>query len=132
MLKTNKGFSAIGIVLVIVAILVVVVYLNNNLDASKQNNQKPQVNQMHDDTTVTSNKDIYNRYVAKECKIFDGCNGPIICDDVNAQIGGSTCEASPQYACYKVSSARCEKQADNHCGWTQTTSLQACISTAHF
>lgn len=40
----------------------------------------------------------------------------------------STCEFKPEYACYQ--SATCTAQADGHCGWTQTPSLQMCIDAA--
>ncbi len=76
-------------------------------------------------------KDPYNRYVASGCKVVEGCNGPITCVDEDVEIGGSTCEYLPEYACYKASTNRCEKQAStNTCGWTPTPTLNACIDTA--
>jgi hypothetical protein len=60
---------------------------------------------------------------AKEGCFVGGCSGQICSNDPNAL---STCEYSESYACYK--SARCERQADGQCGWTETDSLKACLS----
>jgi hypothetical protein len=76
-------------------------------------------------------KDPYSRYVASGCKVVEGCNGPITCVDEDVEIGGSICVALPEYACYKTSTPRCEKQAStNSCGWTPTPTLNACIDSA--
>ena len=37
----------------------------------------------------------------------------------------STCIAKPEYECYKT--AICKKQANGHCGWTQTEVLKECL-----
>jgi len=59
-----------------------------------------------------------------DCKIA-GCSGQL-CVDKNAEDIITTCEYRPEYACYKT--ARCEKQSDSLCGWTQTAELLGCIS----
>ncbi|MFA6515358.1 MAG: hypothetical protein WCT42_03805 [Candidatus Paceibacterota bacterium] len=71
-----------------------------------------------------------NQYTSSGCKIVSGCNGPIICIDENTEIGGSTCVALPEYACYKASSSRCEKQTSGKCDWTNTLELKSCIEKA--
>jgi len=77
------------------------------------------------------NTDPYSRYIGAGCKIVSGCNGPIICTDISNTDGvNSTCEVLPEYACYKVDSARCEKQTKGSCGWSQTTTLKTCIKNA--
>ncbi len=35
------------------------------------------------------------------------------------------CLYRPEYACYK--NAKCERQSDGACGWTQTAALTACL-----
>lgn len=50
-----------------------------------------------------------------------GCSGQICSDREMA----STCEFEPSYRCYVT--ARCERQADGACGWTQTPELQSCL-----
>ena len=52
-----------------------------------------------------------------------GCSGQLCSDDQDVR---STCEYKKEYACYQ--SATCERQSSGKCGWTQTTSLKACLS----
>jgi eight-cysteine-cluster-containing protein len=40
----------------------------------------------------------------------------------------STCIWKDEYACYQ--SAKCEKQKDGNCGWTQTDELNACLTSS--
>ncbi len=54
-----------------------------------------------------------------------GCSGQLCTDQPNAL---STCEARPEYACYKT--AECARQANGQCGWTQTAELAACLANA--
>jgi len=54
------------------------------------------------------------------CKIT-GCSGQI-CSDQDVI---TTCEFKAEYGCY--GSARCERQADGQCGWTQTEELELCL-----
>jgi hypothetical protein len=51
-----------------------------------------------------------------------GCSSQV-CSDKKDVI--STCEYSPQYACYKT--AKCERQSTGECGWTPTADLNACL-----
>lgn len=50
-----------------------------------------------------------------------GCSGQI-CSDRDMV---STCEFREEYRCYAT--ARCERQADGACGWTETPELQSCL-----
>lgn len=51
-----------------------------------------------------------------------GCSGQI-CSDSKDVV--STCEYLPKYVCFKE--AKCEKQENGICGWTQTAELKACL-----
>lgn len=55
--------------------------------------------------------------------VITGCNSEVCSNEAAV----SACVVLPQYACYKT--ARCEKQTDGTCGWTQTEELITCIST---
>ncbi|MEK7534480.1 MAG: hypothetical protein AAB600_04030 [Patescibacteria group bacterium] len=55
-----------------------------------------------------------------ECMIT-GCNGQI-CSDQEVI---TTCEAVPEDACYK--NAKCERQQNGECSWTQTKELLQCL-----
>lgn len=55
-----------------------------------------------------------------------GCSGHI-CAAAGASVV-STCIWKEEFACYKT--ARCEKQANGSCGWTQTDALSQCLSAA--
>jgi Domain of unknown function (DUF6748) len=50
-----------------------------------------------------------------------GCSNQV-CSDEPVM---TTCEWRPEYACYQK--ARCERQADGKCGFTQTPELTACL-----
>lgn len=56
----------------------------------------------------------------KGCKPT-GCSGQI-CSDEDVM---STCEFRAEYACYKT--AKCERQADGKCGWTNDAALASCL-----
>ena len=60
---------------------------------------------------------------AKACR-KSGCSGQI-CSDEDVI---TTCEYREEYACYK--GARCERQANGVCGWTDTVELRACLEPA--
>ena len=79
------------------------------------------------DATETSATVIITRgpVVSGGCYI-GGCSGQI-CSDSKDVV--STCEYKEEYACYKT--AKCERQTNNQCGWTQTTELTACLTTAN-
>jgi hypothetical protein len=51
-----------------------------------------------------------------------GCSGQV-CSDEEIM---TTCEWKPEYACYRK--ARCERQANGKCGFTQTPELTACLA----
>lgn len=59
----------------------------------------------------------------KAC-VVSGCSGQI-CGEKEMM---SSCEYRESYACYK--SARCERQTNGVCGWTETAELRACLSNA--
>lgn len=53
-----------------------------------------------------------------------GCSSQI-CSDQDV---ASTCEYREEYACYRT--AKCERQTDGKCGWTQTPALAQCLIQA--
>jgi len=58
-----------------------------------------------------------------------GCSGQVCSDRQNDQQNiDTTCEWENEYSCYR--GARCERQADNKCGWTMTDTLRSCIDNA--
>jgi len=57
-----------------------------------------------------------------------GCNGEICIEASEASTIVSSCVYLPEFACYK--SARCERQGNGACDWTQTDELKACIAAA--
>lgn len=63
-------------------------------------------------------------YIQVGC-IRAGCSSEI-CKDPADPGGFTNCIADPKYACYN--SARCERQGNGLCGWTQTTQLRACLT----
>ncbi len=59
---------------------------------------------------------------APECR-KTGCSGDVCADrDVF-----TTCEVRPDSVCYDT--ARCERQPDGDCGWTETPALTACLAS---
>jgi hypothetical protein len=56
--------------------------------------------------------------------IKTGCSGTV-CTEPGKEVI-TNCLYKPEYGCYKT--ARCERQADGACGWTQTAELTACLS----
>ncbi|HSE33850.1 MAG TPA: DUF6748 domain-containing protein [Pyrinomonadaceae bacterium] len=57
----------------------------------------------------------------KPC-IKTGCSGQV-CSDQEVI---TTCEYRSEYACYQR--AKCERQANGECGWTQTKELTSCLN----
>lgn len=51
-----------------------------------------------------------------------GCSSQV-CSDRQDVI--TTCEARPEYACYRQTV--CERQADGQCGWTMTPAVRQCL-----
>ena len=54
--------------------------------------------------------------------IVTGCSGQICSDEEVI----TTCEFLPEYSCYKT--ARCERQSDGQCCWTETAELKSCLN----
>jgi eight-cysteine-cluster-containing protein len=50
-----------------------------------------------------------------------GCSGQVCADEEVV----TTCEYRPEYACYKT--AKCERQANGKCGFTDTPELRRCL-----
>ncbi len=66
-------------------------------------------------------------YVGEGC-VISGCSRQV-CGDVADMNGGvTTCEWKEEYACY--ASARCERQGNGQCGWTETAELTQCQNNA--
>ena len=61
---------------------------------------------------------------ADDCHV-GGCSGQLCTADPNAV---STCEWRSEYACYRESFARCERQNDGACGWTPRPDLTTCLT----
>lgn len=57
--------------------------------------------------------------------VVGGCSSQL-CSE-GSQSLGSTCEWREDYACYRT--AKCERQPDGKCGWTQTAELEACLAS---
>jgi eight-cysteine-cluster-containing protein len=60
-----------------------------------------------------------------EC-IRTGCSGTV-CTEAGKEVM-TTCEMRPEYECY--ASAKCEKQSNGACGFTQTPELTSCVAAA--
>lgn len=60
--------------------------------------------------------------------MIGGCSAQL-CGEASDE-GGlvSDCVYRPQYACYR--GARCERQIDGKCGWTDTPALRSCLMSA--
>ncbi|HEY0907977.1 MAG TPA: hypothetical protein VGE35_01370 [Candidatus Paceibacterota bacterium] len=56
-----------------------------------------------------------------------GCSAEI-CSDQPDMV--SNCMYRPQFACYKSTGAKCERQSTGNCGWTETEALAMCIKNA--
>ncbi len=54
-----------------------------------------------------------------------GCSGQICSSNPDV---ASTCEYRTEYACYQ--GARCERQSNGACGWTQTSELNYCLNNS--
>jgi hypothetical protein len=55
-----------------------------------------------------------------------GCSNIVCVEEKDAADIVTTCEYRSEYACYQT--ARCEKQANGKCGWTQTAELKQCLT----
>jgi len=58
--------------------------------------------------------------------VVGGCSGELC---VDATLGGvaSICIYREEYMCYKT--AKCERQDNGQCGWTQTDELASCLAS---
>jgi len=67
----------------------------------------------------------------KPACIRGGCSGQL-CVEERADGDGlaTTCEYRAEYACYQT--AACERQSSGSCGWTQTPTLAACLTTKEY
>jgi len=54
-----------------------------------------------------------------------GCSSQICSEDPGVL---SNCEFKEEYACYKT--AKCERQTNGQCGWTETAELKMCLANA--
>lgn len=59
-----------------------------------------------------------------EC-VKGGCSGTVCSAPDKQEM--TTCEFRAEYACY--ADAKCERQADGACGWTQSAELTACLAS---
>jgi len=57
--------------------------------------------------------------------VTTGCSNTV-CAEAGSDVM-TTCEWKDSYACYKT--AKCERQADGKCGWTETPELTSCLAS---
>ena len=74
-------------------------------------------------TSITIVVDYKTPVVSMKSCYIGGCSSQICSDQKNVV---STCEYKEEYACYQT--AKCERQDNGQCGWTQTSELKACLS----
>ncbi len=68
-----------------------------------------------------------NQPVVTTACTIGGCSGEICSDEVGMM---SNCMYKPEFACYKSTGAKCERQTSGACGWTETAALTMCIKDA--
>jgi len=83
----------------------------------KNTNQNPGAN-----ANVNTNS---NMAVQPDCVVM-GCNNEICSSPDDQKF--TACVYLPEYSCY--STAKCEKQVNGSCGWTQTAELTQCLAQA--
>ncbi|HLC99620.1 MAG TPA: hypothetical protein VJC11_01505 [Patescibacteria group bacterium] len=76
------------------------------------------------DLNANTSQNINQNGSSPDCEVA-GCSSQLCVDSSIANDLVTTCEFLAEYSCYRT--ARCEKQYDGKCGWTQTTELQSCI-----
>lgn len=74
---------------------------------------------------TTTNEKVNTPITKGRCYV-GGCSGQICSDQVGMV---STCEYRESYACYKT--AKCERQTNGSCGWTETPTLTQCLRSAN-
>lgn len=92
------------------------IFEKDNPSGLPQNADELHVPIKFDSKAVSSNP-------AKECR-KTGCSGQVCADEDII----TTCEWTEKYACYQ--SAKCERQTNEKCGWTQTDELALCLNKA--
>ena len=78
--------------------------------------------------TPTKSAGATQGYIGEGCKV-GGCSSELCLNEDSEDIY-SICIYSPTYECYKT--ARCEKQANGKCDWSQTEELKACLDGKRF
>lgn len=66
-----------------------------------------------------------SKTVTKGACISGGCSQELCFDESGSDLV-SICIYKDEYACYK--NAKCERQSNGQCGWTQTEELKACLN----
>lgn len=74
---------------------------------------------------VAHQKSTKNTKTQKQNCIVTGCSGQVCADEDVI----TTCEFLPEYMCYR--DARCERQSDGECGWTETPELLGCLEAVN-
>lgn len=74
--------------------------------------------------TTSANSNAGSPVASGGCYV-GGCSSQICSEDPGAI---STCEFKEEYACYKT--AKCERQTNGQCGWTETAELNMCLANA--
>jgi hypothetical protein len=75
------------------------------------------------DVDTTPTEDVADNSQTSGGCFIGGCSNQI-CSDQEGAV--STCEFREEYSCYQT--AKCERQADGECGWTQSSELMACLA----
>ncbi len=78
---------------------------------------------MVDDPSDPEPTDAESEPVGEGC-MRTGCSSQICTETGNPQ--NTTCEMRPEYGC--LDRARCERQANGSCGWTETEAFSACMN----
>ncbi len=78
-----------------------------------------------DDDDYYSNDGYYDDDDRYDC-VIRGCNSQLCVDERNSNVNTS-CQWQPEYACYALHNARCERQNNGYCSWTKTNALDQCI-----
>lgn len=98
---------------------------NKKIIDSKQvsnNVSNEESNIKNNDTSELSTSTFTGVNQKGQCYI-GGCSGQI-CGEVEGIV--SDCVYKKEYSCYK--DAKCERQQDGKCGWTETNELKVCLS----
>ncbi|MFA5831656.1 MAG: DUF5667 domain-containing protein [Candidatus Paceibacterota bacterium] len=92
---------------------------NEKSDGTVEDN----ANNDKNDTGDNDGNDENNTSKGEDGCFVGGCSGQICSGEKNVI---TTCEMKSEYACYKE--AKCERQPDGKCGWTQNAKLKQCLS----